>query len=219
MPVQPIMDLFRSWPGNWFLTVTQLRMKCLALLALAMMLRPSDVAPKVIVYDKEKGEISNHLVLSTDNVQFNHDGSVTIELHGIKNDYSRDGFDVTVPPASEIKIDPVATLRCYIEWTCYQRSKEKPLFIGLNKPFKALSASSVARILEKVIELSGLKGQGFNAKSFRPTGATNAIESGIDPDSVSRQRRWKSKETFKYHYVHAKPQKDFVNKIYGLGKI
>ena len=65
--------------------------------------------------------------------------------------------------------------------------------------------------------MAGLANQGFSAKSYRPTGATVAIEQGLDPDSVSKGR-WKSKETFEYHYVHAKPDKNFVSKIYGLSK-
>ena len=219
MPVEPFIMLFHSWQGNWFLTLTQLRMKCLTLLVLSMMLRPSDVASKATVFDKEKQELSGHLVLSTDDVQFNLDGSVSIMFHRSKNDYSGDGFEVNVPPAKEIKVDPVETLRCYIERTRYQRSIEKPLFISVRKPFKPLSASGVAKILESAIMLAGLANKGYSAKSFHPTGTTVAIEQGLDPDSVSRQGHWKSKETFEYHYVHAKPHKDFANRIYGLSKI
>ena len=115
MPVQPFMTLFRSWKGNWLITMEQLRMKTLTLLALSMMLRLSDVTPRVMVHGQDTQHLSA-LILSTESVCFHPDGSsVTITLHGIKNDYSRDGFEVTVPSVEEVKVDPVAMLWCYME--------------------------------------------------------------------------------------------------------
>lgn len=52
------------------------------------------------------------------------------------------------------------------------------------KPFTAISASAVAKILEEAIDLAGLSGKGFSAKSFRQTGAIVAIEQGVDPHIV-----------------------------------
>ena len=111
-------------------------MKSVTLLVLAMMLRPSDFAPKAAIFNKEKQDLSGKLSLTTDDVQFNQDGTMTITLHGIKNDYSRDGFEVTIRPVAEIKLDPIATLRCYMERTLYQRSVEKPLFLSVKSPLK-----------------------------------------------------------------------------------
>ena len=95
MPVRPFIDLFLSWPGNWCLTIEDLRLKCLTLLALSIMLRPSDVAPRSKVYNSSK-ETYEDLVLSVDQLKFLSDGSAKITLFGIKNDYSREGFPVEV---------------------------------------------------------------------------------------------------------------------------
>ena len=57
------------------------------------------------------------LTMSTDSVHFNSGGSLTLILHGIKNDRMRDGFEVSLRPASNLKVDPIATLRYYIERT------------------------------------------------------------------------------------------------------
>ena len=79
-------------------------------MALSMMLRPSDIAPRVTVFDEDQ-QTFQRLILTTKNMQFNMDNSVTITLFGIKNDYSKDGFLVMIQPASIAKLDPVATLR------------------------------------------------------------------------------------------------------------
>ncbi|KAH3789161.1 hypothetical protein DPMN_167333 [Dreissena polymorpha] len=44
-----------------------------------------------------------------------------------------------------------------------------PVFISLREPFSPLRASAIAKVLEDGIKLAGLEGQGYSAKSFRPT--------------------------------------------------
>ena len=212
MPTQPFTDLFQAWPGNLFLTMENLRLKCITLLALAMMLRPSDIAPRATVFDEDQ-QTFQRLILTTENVQFNTDNSVTITFFGIKNDYSRDGFAVVIQPALIVKLDPVATLRCYIKCSRYQRPKGNPLFLALNVPYGVISASTMSRILDKAISITGLRGQGFSAKSFRPTGAMIAVESDINADAIQKISRWKSQSTFEDHYVHAKPPKQFTDSV------
>ena len=97
MPLHKFLELFLSWPGNFLLTIDKLRLKCVVLLAISAMLRPSDAAPLVKVLDEEK-QCFKPVVLSTKNLKFNIDGSLTIVFHGIKNDYTRDGFEINIPP-------------------------------------------------------------------------------------------------------------------------
>ena len=51
MPIEPFRDLFLRWPSNSELTVKDLRLKTITLLALLLMLRPSDIAPKTVQFD------------------------------------------------------------------------------------------------------------------------------------------------------------------------
>ena len=183
MPLQKFSELFLSWPGNYLLTLDRLRLKCIVLLAISAMLHPSDVAPLARVFDEEKQQFSS-VVLSTKDLKFNQDGSLTIIFHGIKNDYKRDGFEVNLPAASVPTVDPVKALQCYISRTKCIRTENCPLFISLKKPYRALSAKSIARILDSVIDLVGLRSEGFTAKHFRPSAVTKAIQEGINPDSV-----------------------------------
>ena len=210
MPVENFRDMFLTWPGNYMLTLEDLRLKCMTLLALSAMTRPSDVAPLSTLYDEKEG-VFKPMVLSTENIRFNTNGSMTIIFHGIKNDYDRNGFEVNLPPASNPRLDVVRALRCYIQRTKYVRPANLALFLSLKKPYSGITATTAARILDKAIDRAGLKGQGFTAKHFRPTAATLAVESGIDPDCVRMVGRWRNRETFENHYVHAFPTRKFTD--------
>ena len=215
LPVAQLMDLFTSWPSNDLLDVKRLRIKAITLLALSTMLRPSDVAPKGQLFNPVS-LTSEQMVFSTDNLTFNDDGSLTILFHGIKNDSDRSGFEVNLPPAGDPMLDPVTTLQCYISATASQRAdshdkQSSPVFIGLCRPYKALSSTSIGLILKEVTVRAGL--QGFSARSFRPTGATRAIDLGFDAEKIRRLGRWKTSGVFFEHYVHSKPPQDYTDAV------
>ena len=202
LPQEPFMELFMSWPENEDLTVSRLRLKTITLLAFTFMLRPSDIAPKSVVNSSTSG-IENQLVFSTDRVKFMENGELQIQFFGIKNDTHRDGFSVSVPPASNPKLDPVDALRTYIRRTNHLRPQDtKPVFLTSVKPYRAITASTVAKVLEDAIYLAGLDLNLYSAKCFRPSAATRAIESGFDPDKARRIGRWKTPSVFFEHYVY-----------------
>ena len=176
MPVQPFMQLFRSWQSSKELPISSLRIKTITLLALSIMLRPSDIAPNGVSFDPESST-THPLLFSTKDIVSNEDGSLTITFLGIKNDYHREGFQVHLQPGEDNHTDPVSTLLTYIDRTSLLRREVQgdPVFLTLSKPFKALSSQGVAQVLSRAIKLAGLDGRGFTAKSFRPTGATVAV--------------------------------------------
>ena len=69
MPVEPIVNLFKSWENNESLPLKQLRQKTIALIALTALCRPSDLAPKAIF---RQSQISK-----------NADDSLTVHFFGI----------------------------------------------------------------------------------------------------------------------------------------
>jgi hypothetical protein len=215
MPIEPFMDLFRSWPDNMILGLHELRIKTLALLALTVMLRPSDVAPRAETIDLDTG-IASRFIMTPSQVKFEKDGSLTLWLHGIKNDMARDGFQINIPPASEDKIDPVTALKAYIQRTTSMRTKSNALFLTLRQPFKGISSATVAKDLDLAIRYAGLNGKGFSAKSFRPTGATTALQSGCQPDHVRAIGRWKCQEVFESHYVFPKAPTSFTDDLFSI---
>ena len=55
MPIAPFRNLFLSWEP-----VKELRLKAITLLALTLMLRPSDIAPKSKNYNSQTGQLERH---------------------------------------------------------------------------------------------------------------------------------------------------------------
>lgn len=213
LPIQPIKDLFLTWEDNSMLSIKSLRQKTLALLALVMMLRPSDAAPRALVYDSDK-DVYRRFIFSTDHITFHDDNCATITLHGIKNDYQRDGFDIRIESTGGDKLDPVHALRDYIARTSHLRPADsKPVFLTLNKPHQAISSSTVAKVLEEVIALAGLDTTVYKAKCFRPTGATVGIESECHSDVIRQVGRWRNRDVFEEHYVHTRAQRGVATKI------
>lgn len=212
LPMDPFLHLFRSWGDNQVLELRKLRLKCLTLLAFSLMLRPSDVAPNAQVFNSET-LTPEKLLFAKNQLDFREDGSLCVRFLGIKNDYDREGFEVVLPASRDLKVDPVGALRCYIERTESIRDSTQAVFLTLVRPYRAISSSTVGKILSESIDLAGLAAQGFSAKSFRPTGATNAIASGIQPDMVRKIGRWKNQEVFESHYVHCNTVLDFTDKV------
>lgn len=201
MPRQPFVQMFSSWPENTQLDLERLRMKAITLLSLCLMLRPSDIAPravKIVAGSQVKQQFT------TDLLRFMEDGSLEVYLSGIKNDYSRDGFRVFLRPSTVSKVCPVQTLWDYLQRTGGV-SVVHPVFTPLKYPFDGLSSASIAKILSEAIELAGLASLGFTPKSFRPTGASAAIDNNVPADNTRAIGRWASQECFEKHYVHVQP--------------
>lgn len=214
LPLEPFQKLFRDWPDNSALSLKDLRLKVITLLAFAFMLRPSDIAPKAVVMDKD-AHVMGNLLFTREQIKFPPEGGVGIIFHGIKNDLSRDGFDVSIPPASDAKLDPALCLDAYLHATynmCVV-GQANPAFFTLNRPFKAISSSTVSSILNEAIRLAGLDTSKYSAKCFRPTGATLAVSADIDPDKARRLGRWKSPSVFFEHYVHDSMPESYTDDV------
>ena len=214
LPIHVFNEMFHSWGSNSTLDVTKLRLKTIVLLALTLMLRPSDIAPAGVIYNPETHQKEPY-VFSTRHVIFHDDGSATIRFLGIKNDSDRSGFQCVLPPAEDTVIDPVQTLKDYINKTELVRSEttNSPVFLTLQRPYKHLTATGIAAVLSTAIKMAGLAGQGFTPRSFRPTGAQAAVDNQTDPKTAQYHGRWRSESIFYTHYVHAKPPKDFSSKL------
>ncbi len=152
-------------------------------MALTLMLRPSDIAPKSVILSQE-GSWNNVFTLSQ--IHRCDGGALCIVLHGTKNDYHRDGQEVYLRPCvQDALMCPVQALDLYQELLSdmgISRRPQDPVFVTLRPPFHALTAAGFSAVLNKGLRLAGLSG--FSAKSFRPTGATIAVEQGVSADMV-----------------------------------
>ncbi len=213
MPVSAFTNMFLSWGDDDMLSIKDLRLKTITLLALCLMLRPSDVAPRGLVFNPTSGQ-REPLLFTLNNVTFLDDGSAKIRFFGIKNDSDRKGFQISLPSAEPAKIDPVRVLKNYISRTDGARSgADGPVFLTLRAPYRALKADSVAQVLNDAIRRAGLSDHHFSAKDFRPTGATVAIDNGTDPEVAMQIGRWKTRSVFFEHYVHSRPPVDYCHNL------
>ena len=73
------------------LTIKMLRLKAITLLALCLMLRPSDIAPKAVFQRPDSSE-THAMPFSTEHVKFVDDGSAVLTFFGTKNDTHTHGF-------------------------------------------------------------------------------------------------------------------------------
>ena len=188
-PIQPILNVFRKWGCNEKLPIEKLRQKCIALLCLTVMCRPSDIAPKIGFLRKQ--------------IQFNSDKSATITFFAVKNDTNRKGFEIQLTPATEKLVDPVESLRCYLQRTndLNKECGNDPIFRSLTSPSEGIGPSTVAKILRETLKAAGLAEE-YTARCFRAAGATAAIRSGCDPDSTRQIGRWASRDVFYDHYLY-----------------
>ena len=217
MPIKPFHDLFLQWPSNEDLTLPQIRLKCVTLFALVAMLRPSDIAPRGVVLDQDM--VVKSITFNTQDLDFLQDGSLNVTIHGNKNDYAREGFNINVPPASVNKLDPVTAIKCYLQRTEKFRSQSVPnVFLSLQRKqgfHQGLQSSGIRGILNESIKLAGLDPAKFSSKCFRVTGAMTAVRVGQDPNTVLLMGRWKSCSVFEEHYVHNVPPTNYTDSILG----
>ncbi|GFN95918.1 reverse transcriptase/ribonuclease h/methyltransferase [Plakobranchus ocellatus] len=200
MPTNNFVKLFKNWGANENLSLRRLRQKAVTLLALTAMCRPSDLAPRT--------------GFMRDQIRFNDDGSMTVLFYGIKNDTDRHGFEVRIGRSECALTDPVLCLKDYIRRTNQNITarQNKPVFITLLPPFKALSAQSVGTILRQSIADAGLD-ESFTPRCFRPTGATAAVVGGVEPPVARSLGRWKSEEVFASRYVYPLSTKSATDSI------
>ena len=212
MPLNHFLELFRTWPENEKLSIAELRLKAITLFTIVLMARPSDLAPKGIHFDSVNCT-SSMVEFTTDQLVFNTDGSMTVNVFAVKNDTDRSGFEVCIPAGSDYKTDPVATIKCYIDRTAGVRPCNYPVFLSLKAPFQVIKPETVARELQRAIDLTPLKGKGFTPKSFRPSSATAAVQSGISPETAMQIGRWKTQEVFFNHYVYPRAPAAYTDMV------
>ena len=88
-----------------------------------------------------------------------------------------------------------------------------PVFLSLKPPFHGIRSAAISQILNEAIKLAGLGGMGYSARSFRPTGATAAVQAGTKPETAMQIGRWKSDLVFRERYVYPLADKDYTDNV------
>jgi integrase len=183
-PIDRLTAYLITLGENNIMSVDKLRSKTISLLALVGLYRPADLA-----------------LLQLQHLEFTHSG-VNISNFGGKTDKNRDGIPTMITRASDPHLCPVTALECYISRTAARRATlpDSPVFIYLEgNTANKLSDQRVATVLKNTLRAAGI--DEATARSFRKTGASSAINKGVDPDLVMKLGRWRSVDVFYRHYV------------------
>jgi integrase len=182
-PVETYCNYLLTLGDNHTMTMEQLREKTLGLMALVGLFRASDL------------ELLTRplLTIKEEEIEITHWGG--------KTDQIKEGIPMTITKASDTRLCPVRTLVIYIQKTQERRAHipNQPLFIGITSA-KGIGSERIARILSDSLKRAGI--DDITARSFRTTGATQAIKAGKNPDLIMKLGRWKSPEVFFKHYVN-----------------
>ena len=94
------------------------------------------------------------------------------------------------------RICPVLYMRQYLKQTRSLRSSEK-LFVSLKAPHGAVTTSTIARWLQKVITMSGQSGTGGSTRS---ASSSKAVMEGASLSAVLSAGDWARASTFRRFY-------------------
>ena len=146
--VKDILDMFRNWNANDKLSLKDLSLKTVTLMALVSAERVQSL----------------HSLNTVNMVQ--HDKSITFPLGIIKQ--SRPSVKSKVIELHEYpkdeKLCVVKTINCYIDRTAHLRGDETKLFITHAKPYHAASADTLQRWIKSCMSQANVNTDMFSAQ-------------------------------------------------------
>lgn len=136
--------------------------------------------------------------------------------HVLKTSRAGHSYSLKVEHYSDESLCAMHTLLHYIDRTKEHRLSSK-IFISYIT-YKAVTTSTIARWLKKVLELSGIDTEIFKAHSFRGASASAALSGGCSVQSILKTADWSSEKNFKKFYCrHAvkSSQTSYVKAVFG----
>lgn len=180
-----VLEFIRSLGANDDLSFRDLSVKLVCLIALATLLRVSDIAG--IDYETISiEELDAYFSLSRP-MKAQHSGPLKrIHLRSHRDD---------------ALVCPVVCLRNYILRTDSFRSEGDGgnLIMGLIAPHGPVSGSTVGRWIKELLGRAGID-TAFSAHSTRSAAASAAVRAGVSIDKVLRAGHWRRKSTFDRFY-------------------
>jgi hypothetical protein len=184
--VERIVDWVSTLPPNVRLATDMLRLKLLALSAILLIARPSDLA-KLLRPDLKNAPRE----------------FVPLAMLAFKNDYKRTGWHGKMFSSSVAALD---WRKCCAQWLARTNSwvvgvKRPHLFLALNKPHEELTADRILNLLSQVSEKAGLDPKIFTGGTFRPEAVQAFLDAEIEPDRIMHIGRWRSEDVWREHYA------------------
>jgi len=180
-----VLEFIRLQGANESLSFKDLSAKLVCLIALATLLRVSDIAG--IDFESISIEEFDAYFSLSRPMKAQHSGPLKrIRLRSHQD---------------EAIICPVVCLRNYISRTDSFRSEDDGgnLIVGLISPHGPVSGSTVGRWIKELLGRAGIDAV-FSAHSTRSAAASAAVRAGVSIDKVLRAGHWQRKSTFDRFY-------------------
>jgi integrase len=170
-----VLDMFNEWQINALLSIRELSMKLVALLALCTAQRTQTI---------------HSLLLS--NVKFDNNG-VTIKVDTrLKTSKPGEGLLLQFCKFDNPKLCIVECLSSYIDRTANARKSDK-LLISSKSPFHAVSIQTISNWLKAVLAKAGIDVNTFSSHSYRHSSSSKALSLGVTSDVIFKSAGWSDK--------------------------
>ena len=180
-----VLDFMSRSGANSDLNLATLSQKLVTSIALATLFRVSEIAS-----------------ITKDSVVFSNDG-VSFSLSRLRKTQRSGGFQsFSLRRINDPLICPVECLGHYVFRSDFLRNanNQSKLFIGLRKPHKEVSGSTIGRWVKNYLSLAGVNSHNFSAHSTRGAAASKAASLGVPIDSILATASWSSQSTFARFY-------------------
>lgn len=147
-----------------------------------------------------------------DSVQFANSGELYIVMAKAKN-IQEQQTRLTIRPLEGNKdLCPVEAFRNY--WNLLGgASKATSVWRSVVEPFGSVSADTISRVTRNAMEAAGMDVEKFKANALRGAAVTRAVDSGLSPEELRQQGRWKSARVFHTFYLRSRRSADLTRAL------
>ena len=205
--VNQVLEELKTWPDNINLSLKDLTLKLVMLMALVTAARCSELHklnPCVMV---DKGEVIEFPIIGLTKTARPNKPNMSITLHT----YTTDN-----------KLDVNSCLRLYMQRTEHLRinkDQKSRLLISYIKPHKSITPSSIARWLKTVMAKAKINTDIFKAHSTRAATSSKANSQGVSAGQIIKCVNWANANTFYKFYnktITPTEKKQFQNVVLNL---
>lgn len=170
-----VLNLLRTWGDNASLSLMDLSMKCLALLALCSAQRMQTLRAILI-----------------SNIELRDKEAVIKIPKRLKTSKVGHGLVLRFDAFKDKKLCVVNCLRVYLDRTSSIRNSDK-LFVCTKAPFGEASAQTISNWAKRLFALAQIDVNKFSAHSFRHSSTSKAKSLGIPTDVIFSAAGWSKK--------------------------
>ena len=186
--VDVVLDRIRRQPNNEDLSLKDLSLKLVMLMALTTASRHSELHKLKVSSMCDKGDIVEFHIGDLTKTRKVGEGPLVVQL---------------VPYDPEPKLDVVSCLRQYLAVTKSLRrpaTEGEQLLISFRQPHGPLAASSVARWLKMGLTEAGIDVTKYQAHSTRSAATSKVASQGLQMAHILERANWSREMTFKRYY-------------------